>query len=201
MERDIVIIFLRKRWENKDRKRKRKNKRLRFVCKMQPMNARAGIAVLIPVSMVTWMCCRCSDASLEHCVAWATRANAQLTAASIRLYLFIAPKWWSEGTRATWSSGQRGQVSKPGWVQTQTECYPSSLMEVEGCLERTWEEHIAGVLSLPLWSLSSLANWPLAPFPFFEVSKQMTQVQHAYAHVQKHKIKKRKSKIFTNSVG
>lgn len=163
---------------------------------MQPMNVRAEVAVLIPVSMVTWMCCRCSDASLEHCVAWATRANAQLTAASIRLYLFIAPKWCSEGTRAAWSSGQRGQVSKPGWVQTQTECYPSSLMEVLG--ENVGRTHSR---SSVIASLIFVLTNRLTPDPFFEVSKQMTQVQHAYVHVQKHKIKKRKSKIFTNSMG
>lgn len=162
MERDIVIIFLRKRWENKDRKIKIKNKKLRFVCKMQPMNIRAEVAVLIPVSMVTWMCCRCSDASLEHCVAWATRANAQLTAASIRLYLFIAPKWCSEGTRAAWSSGQRGQVSKPGWVRTQTECYPSSLMEVLG--ENVGRTHSrSSVIASLIFDLTN----KLTPDPFF----------------------------------
>ncbi len=88
------------------------------------MDVRAEVVVLVPVSMATWMCCRCSDASWEHCAAtvltWATRANAQLTALSIRQCLFIAPKWHSGGTQAASSVGQGGQEApKTGWVLVQ----------------------------------------------------------------------------------
>lgn len=83
------------------------------------MDVRAEVAVLVPVSIATQMCCRCSDASWERCAAavltWATRANAQLTALSIRQLLFIAPVWRPGGTQAAQECGPR----RPGaqnWV-------------------------------------------------------------------------------------
>lgn len=86
------------------------------------MDVRAEVAVLVPVSMATRMCCQCSDASREHYAAavltWATRANATLTALSIRQHLFIATKWRPGGTQAARSVGRGGQVPRTGWVLT-----------------------------------------------------------------------------------
>lgn len=101
------------------KERQEERNRSEFVCKTAPMDVRAEVVVLVPVSIATQMCCRCSDASWEHCAAavltWATRANAQLTALSIRQFLFIAPMWRPGGTQAAQEWGPR----RPGaqnWV-------------------------------------------------------------------------------------
>lgn len=94
-------------WQDKESQEETERE---FAWKTQPMDARAEVALLVPVSMATRMCCRCSDASREHCIAavltWSTRANAQLTALSIRQCLFIAAKWCPAETQAQ------------GWVVT-----------------------------------------------------------------------------------
>lgn len=110
--------------------------------------------------MATWMCCRCSDASWElYAVAaltWATRANAQQTALSIRQHLFIDLEWRRGGTQAAWSVGQGGQVpeKKSGWVLlTQDRMAPADGFG--------WMHE--DVMSSPLWSLSAVTDSDTCP--------------------------------------
>lgn len=139
------------------------------------MDIRAEVAVLVPVSMATRMCCRCSDASWEHYAAavltWATRASAQLTALSIRQSLFIAPKWRLGGTQAAQSVGQGGQAPKNGWVLTQDWMAPLDEVgwmhgETEG-----WT-HGKGCVILSLISVHTDEKWHLAP----RSSQRITQI-------------------------
>lgn len=94
--------------------------------------------------MATWTCCRCSDGSWELYAAaaltWATRANAQQTALSIRQRLFIDPEWRRAGTQAAWSVCQGGQVpeKEKGGKKVSGCVWPRTgwhlLMDLDACM-------------------------------------------------------------------
>lgn len=88
--------------------------------------------------MATRMCCPRSDASWEHYAAavltWATRANAQQTALSIRQCLFIVPisdAW--EGHRQPGVLAKEARCPKVGGSWPRMGWHP--LMELDGCMK------------------------------------------------------------------
>lgn len=134
--------------------------------------------------MATWTGCRCSDGSWElYDVAaptWATRANAQQTAPSIRQRLFIDPEWRREGPQAAWSVRQGGQVlekkkKKSEWFRlTQDRMAPADGF---GCLHED-------VISSVLWSLSTVTDsdtWPLCHTWALHKSRAHAQAKRGHA--------------------
>lgn len=116
--------------------------------------------------MATWTCCRCSDGSWELCtvaaLTWATRANAQQTAPSIRRHLFIDPEWRRAGTQAAWIVCQGGQVPEKerGKKSERLRLTQDMMAPADGfgCLHED-------VMSSALWSLSTVTDsdtWPLS---------------------------------------